>query len=133
LRGTWYEQTEFRTKINRIEKEAYFRDWSKAVKQSVKIPVMMVGGLRSIELMEEIVAAGDADFISLCRPLIKAPHLINAWKSGDRTRPDCISCNKCYETLVKGEALHCVLNEKRAPSGPLASDHGNRRHNESAA
>jgi 2,4-dienoyl-CoA reductase-like NADH-dependent reductase (Old Yellow Enzyme family) len=111
LRGTWYEGTEFRTKINRIEKEAYFRSWSKKVKRLVDIPVMMVGGLRSIELMEEIIANGEADFISLCRPLIKDPHLIDSWQRGRRARAACISCNKCYEMLVKGEALHCVLNE----------------------
>ena len=111
LRGTWYEGTEFRTKINRIEKEAYFRSWSKKVKRLVDIPVMMVGGLRSIELMEEIIANGEADFISLCRPLIKDPHLIDSWQNGRRARAACISCNKCYEMLVKGEALHCVLNE----------------------
>ena len=112
LRGNWYEETEFRTKINRVEKEAYFRDWSKEVKRLVNTPVMMVGGLRSIGLMEEIVEKGDADFISLCRPLIKSPHIINSWRSGDRARADCISCNKCFENLVKGEALHCALNKK---------------------
>ena len=113
LRGSWYEETEFRTKINRVEKEAYFRDWSKEVKRMVNIPVMMVGGLRSIELMEMLVEKGETDFISLCRPLIKEPHIINAWKSGNRARADCISCNKCYERLLRGETLHCVLNEKK--------------------
>ena len=113
LRGNWYEETEFRTKINRVEKEAYFRDWSKKIKRMVNIPVMMVGGLRSIGLMEVLVEKGETDFISLCRPLIKEPHIIHAWKSGSRARADCISCNKCYESLVRGEALHCVLNEKK--------------------
>ena len=94
LRGNWYEETEFRTKINRVEKEAYFRDWSKKVKRIVNIPVMMVGGLRSIGLMEALVEKNETDFISLCRPLIKEPHIINAWKSGSRARADCISCNK---------------------------------------
>jgi len=109
LRGNWYEETEFRTKINRVEKEAYFRDWSKTVKHMVNIPVMIVGGLRSIELMEVLVEKGETDFISLCRPLIKEPHIINAWKSGSRVRADCISCNKCFERLVRGESLHCAL------------------------
>lgn len=113
LRGNWYEETEFRTKIDRIEKEAYFRDWSKEVKHRVSVPVMMVGGLRSIGLMEDVVENGEADFISLCRPLIKEPHVINAWRSGSKARAGCISCNKCFERLVKGESLHCVLNEKK--------------------
>ena len=112
LRGRWYEETEFRTKINRVEKEAYFRAWSKELKGLVTTPVMMVGGLRSIGLMEEIVEKGEADFISLCRPLIKNPQIIESWRKGSRDREDCISCNKCFENLVKGEALHCELNRK---------------------
>ncbi|MFC1820552.1 NADH:flavin oxidoreductase [Thermodesulfobacteriota bacterium] len=108
LRGEFYEETEFRAKINSIESEAYFREWCKYVKQVVNVPVMLVGGLRTFELMEEIVQNGDADFISLCRPLIREPGLINEWQEGDRRRAKCISCNKCGNVLRKGEAVHCA-------------------------
>ena len=111
LRGKWYEGTEFRTKINRLDREAYFRDWCKAIKSQVNVSIMMVGGLRTFELMEEVIQKGEADFISLCRPLIKEPDIINEWKSGEYRRPACISCNKCYKALVKGETLHCVQSE----------------------
>jgi len=36
------------------------------------------------------------------------PGIINEWKSGDRRRATCISCNKCLEALRKGEALYCI-------------------------
>ena len=78
---------------------------------------MMVGGLRSFELMEEIIKEGEADFISLCRPLIREPGIINDWKSGDHHRATCISCNKCLEALIEGESLHCV-QEKKKVDGP---------------
>ncbi len=58
--------------------------------------------------MEEVIRNGDADFISLSRPLIREPHIINEWKSDKRHRATCISCNKCLEALRKGESLHCV-------------------------
>jgi 2,4-dienoyl-CoA reductase-like NADH-dependent reductase (Old Yellow Enzyme family) len=77
---------------------------------------MMVGGLRTFELMEEVVQKGDADFVSLSRPLIREPGLVNAWKSGDYHRATCISCNKCFEALLQLEPLHCAQekqNEKR--------------------
>ena len=38
---------------------------------------MMVVGLRTYELMEEIVQHGEADFFSLCRLLISEPGIIN--------------------------------------------------------
>jgi len=108
LRGRSYEESEFRTKINSIEREAYFRPWCREIKSCVNVPIIMVGGLRSFQLMEEVIRNGDADFISLSRPLIKEPHIINEWKSNKRHRATCISCNKCLEALRKGESLHCV-------------------------
>jgi len=111
LRGKPYEGTEFRTKINRIEREGYFRKWCKHIKDEVNVPVMMVGGLRTPKLMTEVICKGETDFISLCRPLIREPGIINEWKSGSRHRSACISCNKCYEALVKGESLHCVVKK----------------------
>lgn len=108
MRGERYEGTEFRTKINHIDREAYFRDWCKGIKSQVNTPIMMVGGLRTFELMEEVIEKGEADFISLCRPLIREPDIVNTWKSGDRHRATCISCNMCLGALAKGETLHCV-------------------------
>lgn len=107
LRGESYERSEFRTKIDNPNREAYFRDWCKRIKPKVDVPIIMVGGLRTFELMEEVIRKGEADFISLSRPLIREPGIINDWKNGDRHRATCISCNKCLEVVRKGEPLHC--------------------------
>jgi 2,4-dienoyl-CoA reductase-like NADH-dependent reductase (Old Yellow Enzyme family) len=108
LRGSSYEGTEFRTKINALDREAYYRHWCRQIKSQVEVPVIMVGGLRTFELMEEIIKKKEADFISLSRPLIREPGIINNWMRGDRHRAECISCNKCLEGLKKGERLDCV-------------------------
>ena len=108
LRGSGYEETEFKTKINNLDREAYYRCWCAEIKKKVDVPVMLVGGLRTFDLMEEIVQKKEADLISLSRPLIRNPSLINDWKNGDRYRADCISCNKCLEGLRNGEKLDCV-------------------------
>ena len=108
LRGPSDEDTEFRTKINRLDREAYFRNWCAEIKKKVKVPVMMVGGLRTFKLMEEIIQNKEADFISLSRPLIREPGIINDWKRGDHHRAKCISCNECFESLIKGKTLECA-------------------------
>jgi 2,4-dienoyl-CoA reductase-like NADH-dependent reductase (Old Yellow Enzyme family) len=108
LRGVGYENAEFRTHIRRLDREAYFRDWCKEIKLNVSAPVIMVGGLRTFELMEEVIQNQEADLVSLCRPLIREPGMISDWKNNDRHRATCISCNKCFEALLKGEGLHCV-------------------------
>jgi 2,4-dienoyl-CoA reductase-like NADH-dependent reductase (Old Yellow Enzyme family) len=108
LRGQDADKKESRPGILRPEQEAYFRDWSREIKKQVKIPVMIVGGLRSFNIMEEIVQNGEADFISLSRPFIREPDLINRWEKGDDRKAKCISCNKCSEVLENGKMLHCV-------------------------
>jgi 2,4-dienoyl-CoA reductase-like NADH-dependent reductase (Old Yellow Enzyme family) len=109
LQGKFPEETPLRTKINSIEKEAYFRDWCREVASAIDTPTMLVGGLRTFELMEEIVRNHEADFISLCRHLIREPGLINDWKRGDTHRATCVSCNKCGLALGEGKPLDCYL------------------------
>ena len=115
LRGIGYKNSEFRCNIKRLKDEAYFRNWCKEIKREVSVPVMMVGGLRTFELMEELIQNQEADLVSLSRPLIKEPGIINDWRNNDLHRATCISCNKCLEALLKGEALHCV-QQKEAES-----------------
>jgi 2,4-dienoyl-CoA reductase-like NADH-dependent reductase (Old Yellow Enzyme family) len=111
LRGELYEGTEFRTRINCLDREAYFRQWCREIKRKVNVPVMMVGGFRSFELMEEVIQNNEADFISLCRPLIREPGIVNEWETGSRRKSTCVSCNKCLEGIRKGELLHCVCKK----------------------
>ena len=112
LRGPGYDNAEFKTRINRLDREAYFRSWCREIKSEVTVPVMMVGGLRTPTLMEEVIQNGEADLIALSRPLIKEPAIIKDWQNGDLHRATCLSCNKCFEALLKGETLRCVYHEE---------------------
>lgn len=111
LRGKGYENSEFQVKVNARDREAYFRRWSREIRSQVRVPVIMVGGLRSFGVMEEVVRGMDADFVSLSRPLIREPDIINRWKKDRNYKGKCISCNKCFEALLKSEHLRCVQEE----------------------
>jgi 2,4-dienoyl-CoA reductase-like NADH-dependent reductase (Old Yellow Enzyme family) len=78
--------------------EGYFFDFGKELADQVDIPVILVGGHRSIEHMEEILNNSKIKFLSLSRPLIREPELPKRWKRGDRTPARCVSCNACYRT-----------------------------------
>ena len=117
LRGRWYDGTEWRTGINSVDKEGFFRSWAKAVKQKVDVPVIMVGGLRSPGLMEEVLQRGEADMVSMCRPLIRQPGLVGDWANGQMDAGTCKSCNKCLEGLRSGHELRC-WQEGNHPSVP---------------
>jgi 2,4-dienoyl-CoA reductase-like NADH-dependent reductase (Old Yellow Enzyme family) len=86
--------------------EAYFREEAKRLKERVDCAVILVGGLRTIELMEDVIATGGADFVSLARPLIREPELVREIEAGRRGTVDCVSCNICL--MHEGtHALRC--------------------------
>ena len=87
--------------------QAYFRERAAAVKQTVTVPVIAVGGIRSLEMAQSIVDSGDADLISLCRPFIREPGLVARWQRGETESAACISCNRCMAIVGKGEPLEC--------------------------
>lgn len=69
--------------------------------------------MRTFDLMEQVIKNQEADFISLCRPLIREPEIINRWRHGDRRRATCISCNRCFDATLKGEQLLCVQSKSQ--------------------
>ena len=98
--------------INKEEKEAYFQEEARALRKESDVTLILVGGNRSYHIAEQLVADGVADYISMSRPLIREPHLINRWKAGDLTKAACVSDNMCFQPAIKGEGIYCVT-EKR--------------------
>jgi 2,4-dienoyl-CoA reductase-like NADH-dependent reductase (Old Yellow Enzyme family) len=86
--------------IKRENQEAYFRHFSQALKNQVDIPVILVGGLRTPGVMEKAMLDSAADFVALCRPLIREPGLVKRWQEGDLAKATCISCNQCFTNWV---------------------------------
>lgn len=87
---------ESRVGIKTRDQEAYFLEGAKKLKNRTNTPIILVGGVRSFDKIEEIVGSGWADFLSMSRPLIRQPDLPNLWLTGEGPdRAECISCNTC--------------------------------------
>lgn len=56
-----------------LAREAYFVDFALAMKDAVKVPLMVTGGFRTRAAMEQALEAKAADVIGLGRPLCVAP------------------------------------------------------------
>jgi 2,4-dienoyl-CoA reductase-like NADH-dependent reductase (Old Yellow Enzyme family) len=69
------------------------------------VPIVLVGGIRSVPVMKDIISEGKADFISMCRPFIREPDLPNKIKDG-KEKADCISCSGCMSGRV--DVIRCV-------------------------
>jgi len=94
--------------------EVYYREAARLFKQAVAIPLLLVGGVRSYEVAEELIEGGTADFISLSRPLICEPGLIKRWREGDRRKSRCVSCNACFGPPSEGKGFYCVTLAKKS-------------------
>jgi 2,4-dienoyl-CoA reductase-like NADH-dependent reductase (Old Yellow Enzyme family) len=105
--------TPSRLNIKKEEDEAYFCEFATAIKQATKVPVITVGGVRSLKKINDILAEGKADYVAMSRPFIREPHLIQRWKSGDTRRSFCISCNGCFETGIQGIGISCKIERER--------------------
>jgi 2,4-dienoyl-CoA reductase-like NADH-dependent reductase (Old Yellow Enzyme family) len=65
------------------------------IKKNVNIPVIVVGGIRSLQDMQTIVGNNLADFVSMGRPFIIEPGIANSLKNKSQTESGCIDCGFC--------------------------------------
>jgi len=99
---------ESRLNINTREKEAYHRTYAKEIKKLIDKPIILVGGIKSLDVIEELLTRGITDFVSLSRPLIREPDLPNKWLKGTGENTcKCISCNGCVGAAMAGP-VHCT-------------------------
>jgi 2,4-dienoyl-CoA reductase-like NADH-dependent reductase (Old Yellow Enzyme family) len=88
--------------------EGYNLEDAKVIKPAIgDVPFILVGGLRRLSHMEEMVEKGYADFIALCRPLIREPLLVKKFKEGTAEESTCVSCNKCFAAIVHEHPVRC--------------------------
>lgn len=106
------DQLPSRKGITSPDKEAYHRAEAEAIKKAVDIPVMVVGGIRSFEVAEALLTDGAADYVSLCRPLIREPDLAARWQAGDRRPATCHSDSLCFKPILADQGFYCYLDRE---------------------
>ncbi|MBF0443344.1 MAG: tRNA-dihydrouridine synthase, partial [Oligoflexales bacterium] len=79
---------------------------SNAVKKAVNIPVIVVGGIKTLKDIQLILDNNHADIVSMSRPLIMEPNLVYKFKDQKQTEAKCIGCNYCALALEEGK-LKC--------------------------
>lgn len=68
----------------------------RAVKQAVSVPVVCTGGFQTASVVAAAIERGDCDGVTIARPLIANPDLVELWRAGhDRPPRPCTYSNKC--------------------------------------
>ncbi|WP_019928894.1 NADPH-dependent 2,4-dienoyl-CoA reductase [Nocardia sp. BMG111209] len=93
---------------------AAFAEFTAKITAQVSIPVCASNRINMPETAEEILTRGDADLVSLARPLLADPDWVN--KALD-TREDeintCIACNQaCLDHAFARKTVSCLLNPR---------------------
>jgi 2,4-dienoyl-CoA reductase (NADPH2) len=71
-------------------------DWASHFRSALKIPVIANGGMQDRDAIEGALRDGKCDLVSMARPLLANPDLLDLFRRGERlpARP-CTQCNRC--------------------------------------
>ncbi len=91
--------------------EGYNLEAAKVIKPFLNgVPLILVGGVRRLVHMEEILSEGHADMLSMSRPFIREPLLVRHFKESKTAEAACTSCNNCYAAIFHSMPLRCYRN-----------------------
>ena len=84
-----------RPRVLSPDQEAYFLPAAREIRRHVSLPLILVGGLRSLSVMESILVEGTVDLFAMSRPFVADPSLVVRMQNGE-TKASCVSCNACF-------------------------------------
>jgi 2,4-dienoyl-CoA reductase (NADPH2) len=80
----------------------------------VAIPLVATNRINMPEVAERILADGDADMVSMARPLLADPAWVNKARAGRSERINtCIACNQaCLDHVFQNKRASCLVNPR---------------------
>lgn len=88
----------------------FLLEGARQIRDAVNIPVVYVGGVLSIDDMEQVIQEG-FEFVEVGRATIRDPDFVAKLKKGEIHESDCDHCNRCIATMDAG-GVYCVADEK---------------------
>jgi 2,4-dienoyl-CoA reductase-like NADH-dependent reductase (Old Yellow Enzyme family) len=81
-------------------REASYAGYAQKIREATRpTPMALVNGIRSRRCMESILGKGVADIISMSRPFIREPDIVERLRAGQE-RASCVSCELCESSEV---------------------------------
>lgn len=84
--------------------EGYYASISRQFKEVLGIPVISVGGYRTLEAIDKALKSGVCDAVALSRPLIRQPNVAEALKKDGAFT--CLGCNLCLLNMEGETRCH---------------------------
>jgi len=87
---------------------------TKRMKSEVSIPLVATNRINTASVAENILARGDADMVSMARPFLADPELVNKAAAGREDEINtCIACNQaCLDHVFENKRASCLVNPR---------------------
>jgi 2,4-dienoyl-CoA reductase (NADPH2) len=111
--GIGWHEARVPTIITQVPRGAW-RSSTARLRSEVSVPVCASNRINTPELAEEILAAGDADLVSMARPLLADPEFVAKAAAGRADEINtCIACNQaCLDHVFVNRKASCLVNPR---------------------
>ncbi len=111
--GIGWHEARIPTIVTSVPRAA-FREVTARIKRELRIPVVASNRINTPELAEDSVAKGEADLISMARPLLADPDFVNkAAANKPESINTCIACNQaCLDHVFSYRTASCLVNPR---------------------
>lgn len=92
------------------------------LRKEVSIPLITSNRINMPEVAEAVLARGDADLVSMARPMLADPELVNkAYEGREDEINTCIGCNQaCLDHTFSGQLVSCLVNARACRETEIA-------------
>jgi len=92
------------------------------LRQHLSIPVITSNRINMPDVAEAVLARGDADLVSMARPMLADPDLVNKAREGREDEINtCIGCNQaCLDHTFGGQLVSCLVNARACRETEIA-------------
>ena len=87
--------------------EAFFLPKALRYRETLALPLMLLGGVTTLETMDRALDAG-FEFVAMGRALIREPDLVRRMQAGETQAGLCEPCNRCIVEMER-DGTRCVL------------------------
>jgi len=98
--------------------EAFLLPGARRVRAAVRLPLMLLGGLKSLPVLEGVLADG-FDLVGMGRALLHDADLPRKMERGEASASGCVPCNECIAEMDRG-GVRCTRSQGPVPPAARA-------------
>jgi len=109
--GIGWHEARIPTIVTSVPRGAF--SWvTEKMKEHVSVPLVTTNRINTPDVAEQILSSGQADMVSMARPMLADPNFVNKAAADKSTEINtCIACNQaCLDHVFKAKRASCLVN-----------------------